>query len=165
MTGQPSHEKDMCTHGCAAIGEGVHADRAAQLVRGHGGRGGAPLLRGLLPLQVFTPCSLNAAKNKQKAQAPSLQSQTQTLTSTRSPKELTWTRNLKHTERDMGSQKTWTVCVIGLTFTSLPELNQSIRNNLVRKSHPSTCNQFAHVNVHALTYGTQNLSISHHFFK
>ena len=162
MTGQPSHEKEVHTHGGAAVWEGVHADGAAQLVRGHGGRGRAPLLQGLLPLQVLTPCSLDAAKNKQKA---SLQSQTQTLTSTRRPKELTLARNLKHTEHDVGSQKTWTVCVTGLTFTSLPELSQSTRIDLVRKSHLSKCNQFAHVNVHALVYGTQNLSISHHFFK
>lgn len=154
----------MCTHGCAAVWEGVHADRAAQLVRGHRGRRRAPLLQGLLPLQVFTPRSLNAAENKQKAQAPSLRSQ-KPLTSTRSPKELTLTRNLKHRERDMESQKARAICVTGLTFTSLPELNQSTRNNLVRKSHLSKCNQFAHVNVHALTYGTQNLSVSHHVFK
>ena len=64
-----------------------------------------------------------------------------TRQSTRNLKELAMgTGKLTHLERDTGNQKTWTVYVTGSTFTDLPELNQSPRINLVRKSHPSKWN-------------------------
>lgn len=58
------------THGCAAVGECVHADRAAQLVWRDGGWGRAPLLQGVLPLQVLSPCSLNAAEKPSNMSLP-----------------------------------------------------------------------------------------------
>lgn len=136
MTGQSGHEKEMRTHGCAAVREGIHADRAAQLVGGQGGRGWAPLLQGILPLEVLAPCSLDAAKT-QKKQYTHCHSQTQNQKSTRYLRNWLWGQGNKHREGDTGDQKTWTVYFTGLTFTDLPELNQSTRANLVRKSHPS----------------------------
>lgn len=64
--GAKDHRAQGCTHRRAAVRKGVHADGAAHLVRGQGGRGGAALAQLLgaqvLAPQVLPPCALDAGR-------------------------------------------------------------------------------------------------------